>query len=143
MALRALKTGGVTGLVVTASHNPVEDNGVKLIEPTGYMLDQAWEVSIAAFLPPSAYHGSGYYFPVANGQHCAQEWANKLAMAEDEDSTCAVIQELFRAEDIPYGGPACTFLHALYLKYSQSPDAYDICGREDTKSINVAIGSVT
>ncbi len=45
MALRALKTGGVTGLVVTASHNPVEDNGVKLVDPTGYMLDQAWEVS--------------------------------------------------------------------------------------------------
>ncbi len=45
MAMRALKTGSVTGLVVTASHNPVEDNGVKLVEPTGYMLEQTWEVS--------------------------------------------------------------------------------------------------
>ncbi len=48
MAMRALKTGSVTGLVVTASHNPGEDNGVKLVEPTGYMLDQAWEVSASS-----------------------------------------------------------------------------------------------
>ena len=44
MTARALKTGGVTGLVVTASHNPVADNGVKLVDPSGYMLEQAWEV---------------------------------------------------------------------------------------------------
>ena len=44
MAARALKTGGNTGLVVTASHNPEADNGVKLVDPSGYMLEQAWEV---------------------------------------------------------------------------------------------------
>ena len=44
MAARSVKTGGTTGLVVTASHNPEVDNGVKLVEPTGYMLTQAWEV---------------------------------------------------------------------------------------------------
>ena len=44
MAARALKSGGNTGLVVTASHNPEADNGVKLVDPSGYMLEQAWEV---------------------------------------------------------------------------------------------------
>ena len=33
----------------------------------------------------------------------AQVWANKLAAADNADGTCAVIQEVFRAEDIPYG----------------------------------------
>ena len=45
MAMRSMKVKGVTGIVVTASHNPAEDNGVKLVEPTGYMLTQDWEVS--------------------------------------------------------------------------------------------------
>lgn len=44
MAARAMKTGQDTGIVITASHNPVADNGVKLVEPTGLMLNEAWEV---------------------------------------------------------------------------------------------------
>lgn len=36
--------GAATGLVVTASHNPEQDNGVKLVDPSGYMLQQTWEV---------------------------------------------------------------------------------------------------
>ena len=29
--------------MITASHNPEEDNGVKLVEPMGAMLIPAWE----------------------------------------------------------------------------------------------------
>jgi len=31
------------GVMITASHNPEEDNGVKLIDPAGEMLETAWE----------------------------------------------------------------------------------------------------
>ena len=43
-ALRSLAQGALTvGTVVTASHNPIFDNGVKLVDPDGGMLSPAWE----------------------------------------------------------------------------------------------------
>ena len=33
----------VIGVVITASHNPEEDNGVKLVDPLGEMLEATWE----------------------------------------------------------------------------------------------------
>ncbi|XP_028416081.1 phosphoacetylglucosamine mutase-like [Dendronephthya gigantea] len=42
--LRSRALGSKTiGLMITASHNPVQDNGVKLIDPMGEMLEADWE----------------------------------------------------------------------------------------------------
>ncbi|RVW94221.1 Phosphoacetylglucosamine mutase [Vitis vinifera] len=42
-ALRSLKTKSVIGVMITASHNKVSDNGVKIADPSGGMLTQNWE----------------------------------------------------------------------------------------------------
>ncbi|XP_073038429.1 phosphoacetylglucosamine mutase-like isoform X2 [Primulina eburnea] len=42
-ALRSIQTGSVIGLMITASHNEVSDNGVKVADPSGGMLTQLWE----------------------------------------------------------------------------------------------------
>ncbi|KAH8255884.1 hypothetical protein KR026_000885 [Drosophila bipectinata] len=41
--------GAVIGVMITASHNPEPDNGVKLVDPKGEMLEASWE-SIATDL---------------------------------------------------------------------------------------------
>lgn len=41
--LRSKKTKATIGVMVTASHNPEEDNGVKVIDPMGEMVTAAWE----------------------------------------------------------------------------------------------------
>ncbi|WRT69455.1 uncharacterized protein IL334_006441 [Kwoniella shivajii] len=42
--LRSKRLEGATiGIMVTASHNPEPDNGVKLVDPSGEMLDPSWE----------------------------------------------------------------------------------------------------
>jgi phosphoacetylglucosamine mutase len=47
-AVRSRVTGRATGLVITASHNPERDNGVKLVDCTGGTLPVSWEAHAEA-----------------------------------------------------------------------------------------------
>lgn len=42
--------GAPVGVMITASHNPPQDNGVKIVEPDGSMLDKKWEILATSFV---------------------------------------------------------------------------------------------
>ncbi|KAJ9684886.1 hypothetical protein PVL29_017059 [Vitis rotundifolia] len=74
-ALRSLKTKSVIGLMITASHNKVSDNGVKIADPSGGMLTQDWE-----------------------------PFADALANASDPGDLVRLIIEFVKKEDIHFEG---------------------------------------
>ncbi|GAB4834677.1 hypothetical protein Ancab_032940 [Ancistrocladus abbreviatus] len=74
-ALRSLKTQSVIGLMITASHNKVSDNGVKIADPNGGMMTQHWE-----------------------------PFADALANASDPHEFLKLIEEFVRKEDITFDG---------------------------------------
>ncbi|KAJ1944751.1 hypothetical protein FBU59_002515 [Linderina macrospora] len=65
------KQGKVIGVMITASHNHERDNGVKLIDPLGEMLQQSWEA-----------------------------YCSKLANAASDADVQSVLEEVVRAENI-------------------------------------------
>ncbi|KAL9249071.1 Phosphoacetylglucosamine mutase-like protein, partial [Drosera capensis] len=74
-ALRAVKTGAVIGLMITASHNKVTDNGVKVADPSGGMLTKEWE-----------------------------PFADEIANADGADELVRIIDGFVRKENIDFDG---------------------------------------
>ncbi|KAJ4845188.1 hypothetical protein Tsubulata_037679 [Turnera subulata] len=75
-ALRSLKTQSVIGLMITASHNQVSDNGVKVADPSGGMLTQGWE-----------------------------PFADAIANAATPEELVKLIGEFVKKENISFDGP--------------------------------------
>eukprot|EP00958_Prasinococcus_capsulatus_P001751 scaffold154_cov373-Prasinococcus_capsulatus_cf.AAC.13 len=73
-AARSLETQRTTGLMITASHNPPRDNGVKISDPDGGMLSVEWE-----------------------------RYCNNIAAATDADAVVDVTQALFDEKNIAHG----------------------------------------
>ncbi|KAG0236001.1 Phosphoacetylglucosamine Mutase [Actinomortierella wolfii] len=76
--LRSKKLDGkVIGCMITASHNPAQDNGVKLVDPMGEMMEGAWEA-----------------------------YATQLANAETNEKLLEVINHIVAAQNIDLTKPA-------------------------------------
>ncbi len=69
-ALRSRKLNGqAIGVMITASHNPAADNGVKIVDPLGDMLEQEWETFATNLVnAPTHEELADYFFQLADSQ---------------------------------------------------------------------------
>ena len=59
--------GAAVGVMVTASHNPVKDNGVKIVDPSGAMLAMDWEAKAEAVARAPASRLRGVLADIGSG----------------------------------------------------------------------------
>lgn len=83
--------GADFGIVISASHNPFEDNGIKFFGPDGYKLDDALELEIEALLDgPDKTPYTGPVGRIAPLAHAAERYVAFVRASVGED------RELFR-----------------------------------------------
>ncbi|KAJ2312383.1 hypothetical protein IWW54_002115 [Coemansia sp. RSA 2705] len=84
------KQGKVIGVMITASHNHERDNGVKLVDPMGEMLQQSWE---------------GYCSEIANAESNEQVVQVLASIAQAESIDLSITPRVVYARDTRPSGP--------------------------------------
>ena len=135
-AIRAKTHGGLAGVMVTASHNPKQDNGLKIFDRNGDMLEASWEAlaedfvntkDIAGFLKELWLNGSveGATFKGKVGGDILSPGSFVVIGMDTRDSSRRLLDavshgiSLIGSQPVNFGEVTTPQLHWLTQKYNQ------------------------
>jgi phosphoglucosamine mutase len=134
VAAITVRTGAAAGVMISASHNPIEDNGIKFFGPDGFKLSDAAEDEIEAAIDgTNAPHPSGTGVGAAkNAMNLGKHYYEELyAGAEDLSGLTIVVDGAFGA----------AYAYAPYALRKLGATVHEINCEDDGSRINVECGA--
>lgn len=126
--------GGVLGVVITASHNPADDNGIKFFGPGGVKLTDAEEAAIESLLPPEGAEWLGSSDGGSPGEGGSEDYvlaARRLLPAGSLAGWRIVV-------DTAHGA---TWVTTPVVLRALGADVIGLGDRPDGRNINAGVGS--
>lgn len=145
----AAEHGDAPGIVVSASHNPWHDNGLKVFAPGGTKLTAAQqdtvEAALARDLPVAAERGSAV--ATLDARDAVERWAAHVVASIDGRSLdgLSVVVDTGHGAAHAVAGPMLEHLGATVTVINATPDGRNIneaCGSTDLGPLVAAVRSV-
>src|SRR5690554_65411 len=138
LTARAAQQGNVAGAMISASHNPIADNGIKFFNPEGYKLPDKTEAEIEACLEETAAAqiarptgtGVGRVFPTNRAEEEYLDFLSRTVKERFDGLTVVV--------DCAYGA---TYRVAPRILEALGARVYTLHAEDDGSRINVDCGS--
>jgi phosphoglucosamine mutase len=135
--------GGSLGVVISASHNPAEDNGIKLISPQGFKIPDAAEAAIEKLLKGRPLSGSVKKPKKAKdlSKH-ASDYVDFLAGFSRPLKGLTIAVDCGHGASSAFAGPLFRRLGAKVIVLNAAPDGKNInagCGALHPEQVAAAV----
>jgi phosphoglucosamine mutase len=143
----ARHVGAAAGVVISASHNPIEDNGIKIFAGDGYKLDDDLEATIAEAaarddLPRPTHGGVGR---IENAPGLVDRYLSELVRSGGDLSSLTVVVDGAYGAAYAVGPAVLEQLGATVIALHAQPDGRRInvaCGATDLRALAACVRDV-
>ena len=134
VATIVVRTGAAAGVMISASHNPIADNGIKFFGPDGYKLSDAIEMEIEALLhAPDLPRPTGTGIGIATlAQNLGKHYYEELYERAADLSGLTIVVD---------GAYGAAYAYAPYALRKLGASVHEINCEGDGSRINVECGA--